>query len=351
MPGVRYACQALRERPSKGAGTAAAPVAHALLTRPVFLAALGLLLLNDLYLKTHASSWLTGKLSDFAGLFVFAVFWTSVAHRYRRAIHIGTAVAFLLWKSPVSDPTIAWWNALGLLELHRVVDYTDWAALLVLPASYRHTAPVNTTIGVSITSLGRRFARSVVSVVSLTAMIATSRAPQTYHVVDWNEDGTSHSRSDGSLHLALNDVSISYSPSQVSTQLVVRNAGTDTVVLRGANLASGRNSYSAELHGRTTIGALAVAPGAAVSVNLSWEMPYSGDLVEPASIWLRIDVGDSRRVVRALLSYSEIEAHSDRRRARTARLAGAIFLSGLLAALIVRRLREETLGPEAPTSG
>jgi hypothetical protein len=43
-----------------------------------FLAALGLLLVNDHYLKAVYHKWFTRKLSDFAGLFVFAVFWTAV---------------------------------------------------------------------------------------------------------------------------------------------------------------------------------------------------------------------------------------------------------------------------------
>ena len=37
-----------------------------------FLACLGLLLLNDFYLKTEYHNWLTGKLSDVCGLYVFA---------------------------------------------------------------------------------------------------------------------------------------------------------------------------------------------------------------------------------------------------------------------------------------
>jgi len=41
------------------------------LSHPLSLAAIGLLLLNDHVLKAAAPSWLTGKLSDFAGLFFF----------------------------------------------------------------------------------------------------------------------------------------------------------------------------------------------------------------------------------------------------------------------------------------
>ena len=44
------------------------------LASPQFIAALLLLLLNDYVLKYSFPGWLTGKLSDFAGLFVFVSF-------------------------------------------------------------------------------------------------------------------------------------------------------------------------------------------------------------------------------------------------------------------------------------
>lgn len=40
-------------------------------THPLTLISLGVLLLNDHILKTLTPSWLTGKLSDFAGVFFF----------------------------------------------------------------------------------------------------------------------------------------------------------------------------------------------------------------------------------------------------------------------------------------
>jgi hypothetical protein len=56
-----------------------------------------------------------------------------------------TAIAFVCWKSPLADPALAAWNALGLLPLARVVDYTDWIALLALIPAYhtarRHVSP------------------------------------------------------------------------------------------------------------------------------------------------------------------------------------------------------------------
>jgi len=109
----------------------------ALLAPPV-LAALALLLANDLVLKPAYPSALTGKLSDVAGLFVFVVFWCAVFPRARTAVAALTAIAFVFWKSPAAQPLIDAWNALGLLRVHRVIDVTDLAALLAVPAAWAY---------------------------------------------------------------------------------------------------------------------------------------------------------------------------------------------------------------------
>ena len=49
-----------------------------LLTSPAFIAALTLLILNDWVLKPAFSNWVTGKLSDVAGLVAFAMFGTAL---------------------------------------------------------------------------------------------------------------------------------------------------------------------------------------------------------------------------------------------------------------------------------
>jgi hypothetical protein len=112
------------------------------LRSPGLLLALLLLLLNDLYLKeiagTGAAAILTGKLSDFAGLFVFAVFWSVLLPRWRAAVHILTAAGFVWWKSPLSQPFVDAFNAGTPMALARTVDWTDLIALVVLPVAYRY---------------------------------------------------------------------------------------------------------------------------------------------------------------------------------------------------------------------
>ncbi|MFY9621844.1 MAG: hypothetical protein WAQ99_18670 [Pyrinomonadaceae bacterium] len=106
------------------------------LTSPGFLAALFLLLLNDFFLKSYLHNALTGKLSDFAGLFVFPLFWATLFPRARSWIYFGTVVFFAFWKSHASQGLIENWNSIGLLSIGRTVDYSDLWALAVLPFSY-----------------------------------------------------------------------------------------------------------------------------------------------------------------------------------------------------------------------
>ena len=117
----------------------ARPPQRQLLTSPAFIFALWLLLLNDFFIKRYWHGPVSGKLSDFAGLFVFPLFWVAVLPRARKIIYGLTAGLFVLWKSSASQPLIDAWNALTVLNISRVVDYTDLLALTVLPLSFAYS--------------------------------------------------------------------------------------------------------------------------------------------------------------------------------------------------------------------
>ncbi len=114
-----------------------------LLTSPLFLTGVSLLLLNDFVLKELWSNEWTGKLSDFSGLFVFALFWIALFPKRQRLILWSIAIGFIFWKSSFSQPLIDAWNHLDLLHISRTVDYSDLPALVVLPlaAQYNKTNP------------------------------------------------------------------------------------------------------------------------------------------------------------------------------------------------------------------
>ncbi len=103
-----------------------------------FLFCLGILLCNDFYWKYAFHNTLTGKLSDFVGLFVFAIFWSTFFPKYRKIIYWSIAAFFIFWKSTASNGFIEVWNEWSFWGISRVVDYTDLWALVSLPLAYAY---------------------------------------------------------------------------------------------------------------------------------------------------------------------------------------------------------------------
>ena len=108
-----------------------------LLTTNGFIIGLIILLANDLWLKYSFPSILTGKLSDFAGLFIFPYF-LSVFIPKPKIIYYLTALLFTFWKLEYSQIVIDYFARLTNLGFHRTVDITDLIALTVLPFSFKY---------------------------------------------------------------------------------------------------------------------------------------------------------------------------------------------------------------------
>ncbi len=115
------------------------------LRHPLWWMMLVLLLCNDFVLKTAGilPGWLTGKLSDFAGLMVFPLFVALILGKFggRRvvwaALHIVTAVGFIALKTMPAVGN-AYVQALGFLGIQGQIwfDTTDLMALVCLPISF-----------------------------------------------------------------------------------------------------------------------------------------------------------------------------------------------------------------------
>lgn len=103
-----------------------------------FISGLLVLILNDSFLKLMFSNQLTGKLSDLAGLFIFPMFLTYLFPNIKKINYILTILGFILWKQPIAYHFIDLWNGFNLFSINRVIDYTDYFALFVLPISYYH---------------------------------------------------------------------------------------------------------------------------------------------------------------------------------------------------------------------
>lgn len=106
-----------------------------LLQSPLFLIGLCLLLLNDLIFKYEFSNPITGKLSDFAGLFIFPFFFAALFPKWIKSIYTLTIAIFIYWNSELSSGLIHFFKDSGLM-LHRTIDPTDFIAFIVLPISY-----------------------------------------------------------------------------------------------------------------------------------------------------------------------------------------------------------------------
>ncbi len=163
-------CSAGGKEPGRWGGEPAADVALAsalsaavlALRRPTSLLAIAVLLLNDHWLKAAFPSWVTGKLSDFAGLYFFPFFLLAVIFlallvttmwpQGRSALTIRaacvevvglaafltTALLFGALKAfdTTSQPVVSFLEAVVEGPVTVVVDPTDLVALGVLPFSY-----------------------------------------------------------------------------------------------------------------------------------------------------------------------------------------------------------------------
>jgi len=158
------------------------PARFRFITAPLFVAAVALLVLNDHLLKRAIGRWWTGKLSDFAGLFAFAVFCCAILPGARRIIFVVVGVAFVFWKSPLRNGPLALWNSIGVWPLSRVVDYSDWVALLALVPAYRLVRSRRSSPTAATVSNRRRWAGVAIGLVSSLAFTATSSAPRLYDV-------------------------------------------------------------------------------------------------------------------------------------------------------------------------
>lgn len=107
-----------------------------MLLHPLFLLSLTCLLANDFYWKYEYHNWLTGKLSDFTGLFVLTVFLFAFFPKHKAAACFCIAIFFAWWKTPLSQPVIDLLNNLFSMSFARTVDYSDHLALPVVVTPY-----------------------------------------------------------------------------------------------------------------------------------------------------------------------------------------------------------------------
>lgn len=142
------------------------------LLNPTFIVALTILFLNDHVFKWVFGSWVTGKLSDFSGVHVLSLFIACFLSGRRNLSILLTALFFIWWKSPFSDDFIEWYNQYAVVPIARVIDYSDYIALSILPISH------HTLKKLEVKRLGKRQShRWIYVILPLASLILMSTSP------------------------------------------------------------------------------------------------------------------------------------------------------------------------------
>src|ERR1051326_1994191 len=158
-----------------------------ILRSPVLIAALGLLVLNDFVLKPVFHNWVTGKISDVAGLFIFPLFLSVVAGGYKTLIYFATAAGFIFWKATYSQPLIDFFNARFSARIGRTADLSDVMALFVLPLSWCYAAHA-ADAGPRPASTAKMLVAIAVSTLCVFAFAATSSLPPDEQSITYRKD-------------------------------------------------------------------------------------------------------------------------------------------------------------------
>lgn len=112
----------------------------------IFLFCIAVLFLNDHVFKYAYANWLTGKLSDIAGIIIFPLLLVFVFPKLKYLSLLLSVLFFVYWKSPVSQPAIDLYNELAPIEITRVVDYTDLYVLALLPLPWLLMRNIDTVV-------------------------------------------------------------------------------------------------------------------------------------------------------------------------------------------------------------
>ncbi|MFV0537408.1 MAG: hypothetical protein ACK5M3_08550 [Dysgonomonas sp.] len=146
-----------------------------LILSPFFIIGLITLILNDFYFKYEYGNFITGKLSDFSGLLIFPMFLATIIPKLKKSASLVTGIGFIIWKLPLFTPVIDSFNQLSPVTIHRVIDYTDYIALLVLPLSHYLINYINYSFDINWVQL-KNFSKYSLLVIAFFSFCATSVA-------------------------------------------------------------------------------------------------------------------------------------------------------------------------------
>lgn len=235
--------------------------ARAALLHPAWWVSLGVLLLNDHYLKGAGvlAGGVTGKLSDFAGMLMAPAVLAAVTAPRTRSVfwlaHVAVGAAFSLLKlSPSAGAAWCWLGGAFGATWRVVCDPSDLLALPLLGLSFRWFG------GLQRASALRVWQRSLTAVASglgLFGIVATSRPPPRYPVltpesifVPVDDELQELDRATGKLEKRFEcNMDWSARPQVVADVLYVRTASG----VQACDLARGRLAWETKLEGASEV--------------------------------------------------------------------------------------------------
>lgn len=142
-----------------------------ILISPLFILFLALLIANDFILKAAFHNAVTGKLSDFSGLFIFPIFWSVIFPKRKLMVFISTAVLFTFWKIEYSEGIIQF--LMRYFNIGRTVDLSDLIALPMLLFAWFYME--NNSMRWGNPTLMVRLSANFIGIVAIFSFCATSQ--------------------------------------------------------------------------------------------------------------------------------------------------------------------------------
>lgn len=143
----------------------------------IFILCVIILFFNDHFFKHTFANWLTGKLSDMAGIIILPLILTYVFPKIKTHSVWISALLFLFWKSSYSESIIRFYNRFALIPITRVVDYSDVSVIVFLPAVYYLIKNINSVEFLKINKIHPAFFLFPAAFV----LMATSPPPSFYY--------------------------------------------------------------------------------------------------------------------------------------------------------------------------
>jgi len=180
----------------------------------IFIVCVFTLLVNDHYLKFRHTGWLTGKLSDVAGIIILPLILVYIFPKFGKSAVALSAVLFLFWKSEFSQGIIDFYNQYSFIGTSRIIDYSDFLVFVFLPIPYYIIKHINELNTIKI----RQINPLAVLIPSFAVLIATSPPASFYY-----------NRSNADLTCYNCTISINYSQDEILKKLKEQNIIFDSI--------------------------------------------------------------------------------------------------------------------------